>query len=252
MPSHCRRGGWLLGNGIDGTQAELVRIPFADNGLLALSPLVSDEAALPLSCAFPTSLECGVLAAAVQPGDRVAIVGAGPVGLATLMTAALYTPSQIIVVDTDTHRLETALSLGATQVVAGSGAQAVKQILDLTQGEGVDAAIEAVGLPQTFDLCQGILSAGGHLANMGVHSASVSLHLERLWSTNISVTTRLVDAYTTSMLLRLVKAGQLEPSRLISHRFAFRDIVHAYETFSDAARNKALKVVVSMGAEENG
>lgn len=244
MPSHCRQGGWILGNSIDGTQAELVRIPFADNGLYHLGPVIADEAAVLLSCCFPTSLECGVMAAEVKPGDRVAIVGAGPVGLATLMACQLSSPAMTVMVDLDSHRLETALSLGATHVVDSSGSDAAEKILALTQGQGFDVAVEAAGQSATFDLCQSILAPGGHLANVGVHGGPVCLHLERLWATNITLTTRLVDAYTTPTLLAMVGSGRLDPHRLVSHRFGFSDILQAYETFGHAAQHQAVKVVL--------
>ncbi len=244
MPSHCRSGGWILGNSIDGTQAEFVRIPFADNGLHHLVPEIDDEAAVLLSCNFPTSLECGTMAASVNPGDRVAIVGAGPVGLAALITCRLYSPSEVIMVDLNGHRLQTALTLGATHIVNATGPAAVEAVLALTKGEGVDAAIEAVGLPESFELCQLILAPGGRLANVGVHGKPVSLHLESLWSANLTFTTRLVDASTTARLLRMVRSGQIHPGLLITHRFAFGDILGAYDTFANATREKAGKMVV--------
>lgn len=246
MPSHCRSGGWLLGNTLDGTQAERVRIPFADNGLHALPSSVSDGAAVMLSCNLPTSLECGVMAAQIRPGDRVAIVGAGPVGLATIMAAELFSPSQIIVVDYDLHRLELALALGATATVAGTGQEALGEILGLTHGEGVDAAIEAVGTAGTFEFCQSILAPGGHLANVGVHGHPAPLHLERLWAANVTLTTQLVDAQTTARLLSMVVSGRLKPERLISHRYALSEAVQAYRTFGMAASQHAVKILLEV------
>jgi alcohol dehydrogenase len=245
MPSHCRHGGWNLGNTIDGTQAQRVRVPYADTGLHPLPDGVDDEAAVLLSCCFPTSYECGAVAGQVKPGDRVAIVGAGPVGLATLLACRLFSPLQIIVIDLDDHRLEAALALGATQVVDSTGETAIERVMALTNGEGVDVAVEAVGLPATFDLCQSILAPGGHLANVGVHGGPVSLHLNRLWAANITLTARLVDALSTPMLVKLVETGRLSPRVLISHRFAFTDVLKAYDTFGRAADNRAVKVVLS-------
>ncbi|MBF0502912.1 MAG: zinc-dependent alcohol dehydrogenase family protein [Candidatus Riflebacteria bacterium] len=245
MYSHCRTGGWLLGNSIDGTQAEYVRIPLADTGLHMLTPEVDDEAVVMLSCILPTGLECGALSGQVKPGDVVAIVGAGPVGLAALLTAQLYSPADIIMIDIDDHRLEVALSFGATKIVSSSDGRAVERIMALTQGAGVDVAIEAVGLSTTFDICQAIIAPGGRIANVGVHGKSVELHLERLWSSNITLTTRLVDASTTPMLLRMVQSGRLDAKKLVSHRFRLAEIMKAYDTFSNAEKQHALKVVLN-------
>jgi alcohol dehydrogenase len=252
MYSHCRAGGWLLGNSIDGTQAEYVRIPFADTGLYHLPAEADDEAAVMLSCILPTGLECGALNGQVKPGDTVAIIGAGPVGLATLLAAQLYSPATIIMIGHDDHRLEIARALGATQALNSSDGKAVERVLALTQGAGVDVAIEAVGLPETFDLCQAIIAPGGRIANVGVHGKAVALHLEKLWSSNITLTTRLVDASTTPMLLGMVQTGRLAVTKLISHRFALSDIMQAYDTFAHAAQQHALKVVIKNQAAAGG
>jgi len=244
MYSHCLNGGWLLGNSINGTQAEYVRIPFADNGLHLLPPEVDDEAAVMLSCILPTGLECGTLKGQVKPGDKVAIVGAGPVGLAALLTAKLYSPSEIIMIDLDDNRLEAARSFGATQIVNSSDGKAAERVMALTQNTGVDVAIEAVGISATFDICQAIIAPGGHIANVGVHGKPVELHLERLWASNITLTTRLVDAGTTSMLLKMVLSGHLDAKKLVSHRFELSEILKAYNTFENAAKEHALKVVI--------
>lgn len=245
MPSHCVHGGWQLGNTIDGTQAEFVRVPSADNGLHHLPASIQDESAVMLSCALPTAYECGILSGTVKPGDTVAIVGAGPVGLATLLTAQLCSPSLIIVVDLDDHRLEVALRLGATHVVNSADGLAVEKIRALTGEAGVDVAVEVVGIPATFDICQAILAPGGHLANLGVHGHPVTLHMERLWGANITLTTRLIDGTSTPTLLRLVGSGRLAAQHLISHRFGFADFAEAYDVFEHAAANKALKVVLT-------
>lgn len=244
MYSHCRTGGWLLGNSIDGTQAEYVRIPYADTSLFLLPPDVDEEAAVMLSCNLPTGLECGALSGQVKPGDCVAIVGAGPVGLAALLTVQLYSPAEIIMVDLDDNRLEVARSLGATRVVNSSDKDAVAQIMALTNNDGVDVAIEAVGLPVTFDICQTIIAPGGRIAIVGVHGTSVELHLEKLWSANITLTTRLVDAGSTPMLLGMVQSGRIDAKKLVSHRFTLTDIIAAYDTFKNAAQEHALKVVI--------
>ncbi|HEY6002790.1 MAG TPA: zinc-dependent alcohol dehydrogenase family protein [Anaeromyxobacter sp.] len=244
MYSHCAKGGWILGNTIDGTQAELVRIPFADTSLHRV-PAGADEGALVmLSDILPTGFECGVLNGEVKPGDTIAIVGAGPVGLAALLTAQFYSPAEIVLIDTDENRLSVSRKLGATQVLNGADARAVEKVMKLTDRKGVDVAIEAVGIPATFDLCQDIVTAGGHVANVGVHGKSVALKLEKLWSHNVTIRTRLVDTVTTPMLLKTVTAGKVQPRNLITHEFRLDEVMKAYETFGNAAREKALKVLI--------
>ena len=244
MYSHCRKGGWILGNTIDGTQAEYVRIPYADTSLYPLAAEADEEASILLSDILPTGFECGVINGRVKPGDTVAIVGAGPVGLSALMTARLFSPAKIIMIDLDEGRLKVAQSLGATAVVNSADGNAIERVMKLTGGNGVDVAIEAVGIPATFDICQGITAAGGHLANIGVHGKPVVLHLERLWDRNLTLTTRLVDTVTTPMLIEAVQSGNLKPAGLITHRFALDEIMKAYDTFSNAARTNALKVIL--------
>lgn len=245
--SHCRKGGWILGNTIDGTQAEFVRVPFADTSLYRLPTDVSDEQFVMLSDILPTGYECGVLNGSVQPGDTVAIVGAGPVGLAALMTARFFSPSQLIAIDLDEHRLSVAKNFGATRVVNSADGKAVQRVMEMTNGEGVDVAIEAVGIGPSFDICQGILAVGGHLANIGVHGKPVTLNIEKLWDRNITLTTRLVDTVSTPLLLRSVGANTLMPGALVTHRFAMSDILNAYDTFGNAAKHGALKVVLNAG-----
>ncbi|MFI5346071.1 MAG: zinc-dependent alcohol dehydrogenase family protein [Elusimicrobiota bacterium] len=245
MYSHCRRGGWILGFLIDGTQAEYARVPFADTSLHAVPEKADDEAMVMLSDILPTGFECGVLKGAVQPGGSVAIVGAGPIGLAALLTAKLYSPAKLIVIDQDDNRLIAAIALGATHTINNSDGKAAEKVLALTGGLGADAAIEAVGLAATFELCQRLLAPGGHLANIGVHGKSATLHLETLWSRTVTVTTRLVDTSSTPMLLKAVAAGGLDPKRLVSHRFPLADAMKAYEVFGNAAKEKALKVLLS-------
>jgi len=242
MYSHCETGGWILGHLIDGTQAEYVRIPHADTSLHHVPDGVDEEAIVMLSDILPTGFECGVLKGEIKPGDTVAIIGAGPIGLATLLTAQFYSPAEIIMVDTDENRLNVAKTFGATKLVKSN---AVEEIMKLTNAKGVDVAIEAVGIPATFDICQSIIAAGGHIANVGVHGKSVELHLEKLWSSNITITTRLVDTVTTPMLLKTVLSGKLRPERLITHRFMLNEIMNAYDTFGNAAEEKALKVILT-------
>ena len=244
MPSHCRTGGWILGNTIDGTQAEYVRIPHADTSLYRVSPDLDLEAIVLLSDILPTAYQCGVLNGDIKPGDTVAIVGAGPIGLAALLTAQLYSPSAILMIDLDANRLRMAEGFGATSVVNSAAEDAVTRVLAITEGAGVDLAIEAVGTPTAFDTCQAIVGAGGRIANIGVHGKPVQLHLEKLWDRNIALTTRLVDTVTTPLLLKLVQTGKLRPAGLVTHRFGLDDIMQAYDTFADAAKTSALKVVL--------
>lgn len=245
MYSHCRHGGWILGYTIDGTQAEYVRIPQADGSLHNFPADGAEEDMVMLSDILPTGFECGVLNGQVKPGDAVAIVGAGPVGLAVLLTAQFYSPSAIFMIDLDDKRLAVARKFGATTLINSANGDASQQVMELTDGAGVDVAIEAVGLPATFDICQTIVAAGGRIANVGVHGKPVELHMERLWSRNISLTTRLVDTVTTPTLLKVVRSGKLQPSKLVSHRYPMHDIMKAYDTFANAAKEGALKVVLT-------
>ncbi|MEO6354180.1 MAG: zinc-dependent alcohol dehydrogenase family protein [Burkholderiaceae bacterium] len=244
MFSHCTTGGWILGNEIDGTQAEYVRTPHADTSLYPIPDGADEEALVMLSDILPTGFECGVLNGKVAPGSTVAIVGAGPIGLAALLTAQLYSPSEIIVIDLDDSRLAMALQFGATHAINSTDGKAAEAVKALTDGRGVDTAIEAVGVPATFLLCQDLVAAGGIIANIGVHGSKVELHLERLWSQNIAITTRLVDTVTTPMLLKTVQSKKIDPTRLITHRFKLDQILDAYDTFARAAETKALKVII--------
>lgn len=246
MYSHCTTGGWILGNCIDGTQAEFVRTPHADTSLYPVPEGVAEDALVMLSDILPTGFECGVLSGKVAPGSTVAIVGSGPIGLAALLTAQFYSPALIVVVDIDDNRLSVARRFGATNTVNSSDGRAAETIMALTDGRGVDTAIEAVGIPATFELCEDIVGPGGTIANVGVHGQKVDLHLERLWSRNIAITTRLVDTASTPMLLKIVRSGQVDPLKLITHRFKFSQIVEAYDTFAHAAETKALKVLIEM------
>ncbi|MFZ1675626.1 MAG: zinc-dependent alcohol dehydrogenase family protein [Saprospiraceae bacterium] len=245
MYSHCSDGGWILGHMIDGTQAEYVRIPHADNSLYLIPAGSDEEALVMLSDILPTGFECGVLNGQVKPGDTVAIVGSGPIGMAVLLTAQFYTPAEIIMIDVDDNRLAVSKTFGATQTINSSDGKAVEKIMKLTNGKGVDVAIEAVGIPATFEMCESIIGAGGHIANIGVHGKSVSLHLETLWSKNITITTRLVDTVTTPMLFKTVQSKKIQPNQLITHHFKLNEIIKAYDTFGNAAEEKALKVILT-------
>jgi alcohol dehydrogenase len=247
MYSHCSTGGWILGNRIDGTQAEYVRIPHADTSLHPIPDGSDEEALVMLSDILPTGFECGVLNGKVAVGGSVAIVGSGPIGLAALLTARFYSPSQIIMIDLDDNRLAVSLRFGATDAVNSArkgNAGAIEQVMKLTGGRGVDTAIEAVGIPATFELCQDIVAPGGTIANVGVHGVKVDLHLERLWSHNVTITTRLVDTVSIPMLLKTLQAGRIDAKQLITHRFKLGEILQAYDTFAKAADTNALKVII--------
>ena len=245
MYSHCATGGWILGHRIDGTQAEYVRIPHADTSLYLIPAGVEEEALVMLSDILPTGFECGVLNGKVQPGSSVAIVGAGPIGLASLLTAQFYSPAEIIMIDPDENRLAVATRFGATATVSAMTSFAPAASMALTGGRGVDTAIEAVGVPGSFVLCEDIIAPGGTIANVGVHGTKADLHLERLWSHNITITTRLVDTVTTPMLLKTVQSGRIDPAKLITHRFSFDQLLEAYDTFGHAASTQALKVIIA-------
>jgi threonine dehydrogenase-like Zn-dependent dehydrogenase/GNAT superfamily N-acetyltransferase len=248
MYSHCTTGGWILGNRIDGTQAEYVRIPHADTSLYPIPDGADEEALVMLSDILPTGFECGVLNGKVQPGSTVAIVGSGPIGLAALLTAQFYSPAQIIMIDLDQNRLAVAERFGATAIIHGKGEDAARQVMALTSGRGVDTAIEAVGIPTTFELCEEIVAPGGVIANIGVHGIGAELHLEKLWDRNIAITTRLVDTVSTPMLLKTVQSGKIDPKRLITHHFKLEQILDAYDTFGRAASTQALKVIIETAA----
>lgn len=251
LPSHCLNPegasgvGWIFGHLIDGTQAEYVRVPFADNSLHKLPAGVSDEAAVMLSDILPTGFEIGVRNGGVQPGDVVAVVGAGPVGLATIMTVGLYGASRVIAIDLDANRLTLAKDYGATDGVLSDASDWQDQVMGMTDGLGVDVAIEAVGIPQTFDMCVSLIRPGGAVANVGVHGAPVDLNLQDLWIKDIRITTGLVSATTTPMLLALVAQGKLTPERFVTHRFPMDDMIDAYDTFGRAAETHALKVALT-------
>lgn len=244
MYSHCTTGGWILGNKIDGTQAEFVRIPHADTSFYPIPKDADNDALVMLSDILPTGFECGVLSGQVSVGASVAIVGSGPIGLAALLTAQFYSPAEIIMIDLDDYRLKVAKKFGATATINSTDGNTAKQVMKLTGGRGVDTAIEAVGVPATFELCQAIIASGGTIANVGVHGKKVDLHLEKLWSHNITITTRLVDTVSIPMLLKTVQSKRIDPTQLITHHFKLDQIMQAYDVFSRAADTKALKVII--------
>lgn len=245
IPAHCEHGGWILGHLINGTQAEYVHIPQADGSLYHAPKTVDDDALVMLSDILPTSYEIGVQASDVKPGDTVCIVGAGPIGLAALLTAQFYSPSRIIMIDLAESRLEAAKKFGATDVICSGDIDEIKAKIDeLTDGRGVDVAIECVGYPATFDVCQKIISIGGHVANVGVHGKPVSFDLQDLWIKNITLSTGLVNANTTEMLLNVLKSGKIDATQLITHHFKLSEVEKAYDVFKNAGETNALKVII--------
>ena len=238
-------GGWILGHLIDGLQAEYARVPFADTSLYKVPAGLADEQVLFLADILPTAFEVGVLAGCVRPGDTVAVVGAGPIGLATIMTAGLYTPGRIVAIDLADARLARAREFGAEVVVNNGREDAVARVLELTGGLGADVAVEAVGIPATFELATELVRAGGHVANVGVHGKPASLHLEKLWIRDVTITTGLVDAFTTPQLLALIERGRLDPTPFATHRFGLGETMAAYDVFAAAAETDALKVVLA-------
>ncbi len=250
-PSHCLADegasgiGWVLGHLIDGTQAEYVRTPFADRSLYALPDGVPDDAAILLSDILPTGFEMGVRYGGVKPGDTVAVVGAGPVGLAVVATAGLQGAARIVAVDLDDNRLAKARTVGATHLVSSARDDWREQVLALTDGYGVDVAVEAVGTPTTFRMCLDMVRPGGHVANVGVHGEPVELPVDKLWPANLTITMGLVNTDSLGMLLKLVAEDKLPVGELVTHRFALRHVLDAYETFADASRTRAVKLAIA-------
>jgi alcohol dehydrogenase len=238
-------GGWIFGHLIDGLQAELARVPFADTSLYKVPDALSDEQVLFVADILPTAYEVGVLNGRVEPGDTVAVVGAGPIGLATVMTSKLHTPGRIVAIDLDDGRLEKAREFGADVTINNGREDAVAKVMELTGGLGADVAIEAVGLPPTFELCTELIRPGGRVANVGVHGHSVTLHLEKLWIRDVLITTGLVDTSTTPKLLRLIEGGRLDPTLFATHHFPLAEAEKAYDVFAAAAETHALKVVLT-------
>jgi alcohol dehydrogenase len=237
-------GGWILGHNIDGTQAELVRVPFADTSTYLIPKGVDDESMLMLADILPTAFEVGVLNGHIQPGDVVAVVGAGPIGLSAITSAKLFSPSKIISIDLADDRLDAAKRFGAELTINNAHQDPIALIQGLTDGLGVDVAIEAVGVPATFELCAALVRPGGRVANIGVHGKPATLHLETLWTRDITITTGLVDTYSTPRLLSLVANQMIDAKQFVTHRFELNDIVAAYDTFARASDTGALKVAL--------
>ena len=244
-------GGWIFGHLIDGLQAEYARVPFADTSVFKVPAELTDEQVLFLADILPTAFEVGVLNGGVQPGDTVAIVGAGPVGLAAVMTAQLYTPGQIIAIDLSDARLEKAREFGADVTINNGTEDALARVMELTGGLGADVAIEAVGVPETFELCTELVRPGGRIANVGVHGHSATLHLEKLWPRDVTITTGLVDTFSVPQLLKLVAGGRLDATPFVTHRFPLGETMSAYDTFAAAAETHALKVVLEAEPVKN-
>jgi alcohol dehydrogenase len=238
-------GGWILGHRIDGTQAEFVRVPFADTSTYLAPAGVPDEQLLMLADILPTGYEVGVLNGMVEPGDVVAVVGAGPIGLAAILGARLFSPSHIVAIDLAESRLDAAKQFGADLTINNGASDAKAMIDEITEGLGADVAIEAVGVPATFELAASLIRPGGRVANVGVHGEPATLHLEQLWIRNVTITTGLVDTYSTPTLLRLIQGGAINPSRLVTHSFEIGQFEEAYDVFSRAGETGALKVVLT-------
>ena len=243
-------GGWIFGHLIDGLQAEYARVPFADNSVYRIPERLSDEQVLFLADILPTAFEVGVLNGSVQPGDVVAIVGAGPVGLAAILTARLYTPGMIISVDLADARLGRARDFGADTTINNGTEDVQAKVMELTGGLGADVAIEAVGVSDTFELATTLIRPGGHVANVGVHGKPATLHLETLWTHDVTITTGLVDTFTIPQLMALVTDGRLDPTAFATHHFSLAETMAAYDTFAEAASTDALKVVLSGAGRE--
>jgi alcohol dehydrogenase len=244
-------GGWIFGHLIDGLQAEYARVPFADNSVFKVPERLTDEQVLFLADILPTAYEVGVLNAKISPGDVVAIIGAGPIGLAAMLTAQLYTPGRIVAIDLADSRLESAERFGADLTINNGREDALAQIMEVTGGLGADVALEAVGIPATFELACELIRPGGRVANIGVHGDPATLHLEKLWTRDVTITTGLVDTNTIPRLMKLVADGRLDPTVFATHHFALEDTMSAYDTFADASKTAALKVVLA-GSEVHG
>lgn len=244
--SHCKDGGWILGHMIDGVQAEYARIPYADNSLYKIPASIDDEIAVMISDILPTGHEIGVQYGNVKPGDAIAIVGAGPVGMSVLLTSQFYSPATIIMIDLDENRLELAKQIGATHTINSGTQNILEEIKNIVGEEGVDVAIEAVGIPQTWDICQQIVKPGGNIANVGVHGKKVDFQIQDLWIKNLTITTGLVNTNTTPMLIKTVATNKLPLNKLITHRFGLNEIEKAYEVFLNASTENAMKVIVEV------
>ncbi len=238
-------GGWILGYKIDGTQAELVRVPFADNSTYAIPQGMDDESVLMLADILPTAYEVGVVNGGIRPGDTVAVVGAGPIGLSAILGARLLSPAHIIAIDLADSRLEAAKQFGADVTLNPAREDVAAHVMSLTEGLGADVAIEAVGIADTFEMCTQLIRPGGHVANIGVHGGPATLHLETLWTRNVTITTGLVDTWSTPTLLKLVRSGQIPAQNFVTHHFSLDDILSAYDVFGRAGETGALKVVLT-------
>lgn len=244
--SHCKDGGWILGHTIDGVQADYVRIPHADNSLYKIPSTIDEDVAVLISDILPTGHEIGVQYGNVKPGDTIAIVGAGPVGMSVLLTSQFYSPATIIMIDLDEGRLKLSKELGATHTINSRNQNVLEEVRKIAGEEGVDVAIEAVGVPPTWDICQRIVKPGGNLANVGVHGVKVDFEIQELWIKNLTITTGLVNTNTTPMLLKAVATNKLPVSKLITHHFKLSEIEKAYEVFLNASKERAMKVIIDV------
>ncbi len=244
--SHCKDGGWILGHMIDGVQAEYARIPHADNSLYKIPDTINDDVAVMISDVLPTGHEIGVRYGNVKPGDAIAIVGAGPVGMSALLTAQFYSPSIIIMIDVDNNRLELAKELGATHIINSGSQNILEEVKNIVGDDGVDVVIEAVGIPATWNICQKIVKSGGNIANIGVHGVKVDFEIQELWIKNLTITTGLVNTNTTPMLIKAVATNKLPVKKLITHHFKLSEIEKAYDVFLNASKEKAMKIIIDV------
>ncbi|KAI5286900.1 hypothetical protein KEM52_001830 [Ascosphaera acerosa] len=247
IPSHCETGGWILGNEIDGTQAEYVKLPHANGSMYKIPECIKPEDAVALSDAFPTGMEAGAVNARVAPGKTVAIIGCGPVGLSALLTAKFYAPQLTVAIDLDDNRLDQARQFGVDHTANSAKESAEDLVARYTGGRGFDCVIEAVGSPKTMDIAQRLLGAGGDIANLGVHGSAVDLHMDKMWDRNFALRSKVVDATSIPTLIEMAEKGVINPRLLISHTFGWSEIDKAFDVFGNAAGNKALKVRVDFG-----
>lgn len=245
MYSHCVDGGWILGYMIDGVQAEYVRIPHADNSLHRIPENIDDEIAVLLSDILSTGHEIGIQYGNVRPGDDIAIIGAGPIGMSALLTAQFYSPSKIIMVDLNDNRLGLAKELGATHTINSGTTNVEEAIKKIVGEEGLDVAIEAVGISPTWDICQKIVKPGAHIANVRVHDEQVDFEIEKLWIKNLTITTGLVNTNTTPMLLKTVSVNRMDLKKMITHHFPLSELEHAYQVLLNGAEEKAMKIIIN-------
>jgi alcohol dehydrogenase len=210
-------------------QAEYARVPFARNSIYKIPDSLTEEQVLFLTDILATRYEVGVLNGQVRPGDPVVIVGAGPVGLSATLTAQLFSPRNIVVVNRVANRRDIALKLGATHAVDEHEVHDV--VNQLTDGLGADVTIEAVGFLDAFELTADLVRSGGHIANIGVHEGPATLHLEKLWAKQVTITTGIPSGLTIPQLMNSISTGALDATAMITHRLPLDDTEEGYDIF---------------------